>query len=475
MNNASAMKTAGVHRVRWRGLELPVMLWALGLSAVAGQVSPAGGDTREAVFKLHPVSVFEAGLPNFLRGQMTLCETNPFPEVKSYPVFVSRQPLYGSVRFATDYGQTNGGVQFYFAVDESQGTGKGYDRLYFDLNRDLDLRNDPIVLTHQQRVKGAVLSNTQYASQVFFDPLSINFDFGPAGTRPVQIMPRFVVSSYGKVESKAVTFVRTQLYQGEITLGDERYQAWLGEDYRIRGRLDQPDTALLLKSLKQREGWINWWGADRLKAVHKLAGRFFICSASPTGEELILRPYQGDLGTFEVGPGGRGMTNLSVCGSLEAREMAVPVGGDLTNGWPTAARRCELPVGDYFPNYINVRFGRLGIGISYNYHSEGKPHDRGRRARVYGLTIRKDQPCVLDFSNQPTVMFASPSRDQGFKAGDTVEVKAVLVDPKLDCMIRRLYGPAEDGSNGRGLSLDPKVLITRADGEKVAEGVMPFG
>ncbi len=219
MNNASAMKTAGMHRVRWRGLELPVLLWALGLSAVAGQVSPAGEDSKEAVFKLHAVSVFEAGLNNFLRGQMTLCETNPFPEVKSYPAFVSRQPLYGSVRFATDYGQTNGGMQFYFAVDEGQGTGKGYDRLYFDLNRDLDLRNDSIVLTHQQRVKGAFLSNTQYYPQVFFDPLSINFDLGPAGTRPVQIMPRFVVSSYGKVESKSVTFVRTQLYQGEIALG----------------------------------------------------------------------------------------------------------------------------------------------------------------------------------------------------------------------------------------------------------------
>ncbi len=30
-------------------------------------------------------------------------------------------------------------------------------------------------------------------------------------------------------------------------------------------------------------------------------------------------------------------------------------------------------------------------------------------------------------------------------------------------------------SRGRDLSLDPKVLITGADGEKVAEGVMPFG
>jgi hypothetical protein len=469
------MKTADVHRVGWRGLVLPVLLWALGLTAVAGQASAGGEDSKEAVFKLHAVSVFEAGQDSFLRGQMTFCETNSFAEVKSYPAFVSKQPLYGSVRFATGYGQTNAGMQFYFAVDESQGTGKGYDRLYFDLNRDLDLRNDSITLTHQQRVKRAVLSNTQYYPQVFFDPLSINFDLGPAGTRPVQIMPRLVVSTYGKVESKAVTFVRTQLYQGEVTLGGERYQASLGEGYSIRGRLDQPGTVLVLATPKGGSNWISWWGADRLKAIHKVADRFFSCSASSTGEELIVRPYQGDLGTFEIGPGGRWMTNLSVSGSLEAREMAVAVGGELTNGWPTAARRCELPVGDYCPDYINVLLGRLAIGISYNYHSEGKPGDRGGRAKVYGLTIRKDQPCVLDFSNQPDVMFASPSRDQQFKPGDTVEVKAVLVDPKMDFMIRGLHEVLETEGKPRALPLDPKVLITRADGRKVAEGTMPFG
>ena len=66
-------------------------------------------------------------------------------------------------------------------------------------------------------------------------------------------------------------------------------------------------------------------------------------------------------------------------------------------------------------------------------------------------------------------------------------VKAVLIDPELDIMIRRLDDTARKQKkeyatpNGqkrtieRNKSLDPKVVITRADGEKVAEGVMPFG
>ncbi len=95
-------------------------------------------------------------------------------------------------------------------------------------------------------------------------------------------------------------------------------------------------------------------------------------------------------------------------------------------------------MGDYRPNYITIQFGRLRIGASHNYHADGKPMGGSGRAAVYGITIRKDKPFVLDFSNKPDVMFASPAKDQQVKLGESLEVKAVLVDPKLDMMIRRL-------------------------------------
>ena len=469
------MKTAGGYRIRSGGLKFWLCLCVLALPGVAWRALAAAEDGKGEVFKLREVSVFEQSDDSFLRGQTGQSQDQPFAEVKSYPAFVSKKPLYGSVRFAADYGQTNGGLLFYFAMDESQGTGKGYDRLYFDLNRDLDLRNDPVVMPQRHAPDRASLPYGGIKQQVIFDPLSINFDFGPAGTRPVQIMPRLTVSVYDKEEYKQVTFVRTRLYEGDIKLGGELYQARLGNDYFIRGRLDQPGTALLLSS-KDRNRRMGWWGGDRLMAAHKVHGRFYTFSASPTGEELTVLPYQGDLGTFEIGPGGRAITNLSVSGSLEAKELAVPVGGEFGESASAApARRCQIPAGEYSPNYISIEFGRLRIAISYNYHSEGKPRDRGGRARVYGMTVRKDQPFVLDFSNKPDVMFASPSHDQRFKPGDTIEVKAVLVDPKLDFMIRGLDDATKTETNGRYRSLDPKVLVTRANGEKVAEGVMPFG
>jgi hypothetical protein len=178
------------------------------------------------------------------------------------------------------------------------------------------------------------------------------------------------------------------------------------------------------------------------------------------------------------------MSEMTVSGSLDGEERAVAVGGEVVDGSPQAARSCQLPVGDYRPNYVSVQFGRLHIAASFNYHSDGKPRERGDRAALYGVTIRKDKPFVLDFSNKPDVMFASPAKDQQVKLGESLEVKAVLVDPKLDIMIRNLDDTTRKQSKGpdgqplgyeRQLSLDPQVTITRVNGEKVAEGVMPFG
>jgi len=110
----------------------------------AFRILGAGETSNNGTYKLREVSVFDAGKDHFIRGQMCRCQDKPCPEVKNYPAFVSQVPIFGSVRFGARSDETNSGRLFYFAVDESRGTGKGYDRLYFDGNGDLDLRNDPV-------------------------------------------------------------------------------------------------------------------------------------------------------------------------------------------------------------------------------------------------------------------------------------------------------------------------------------------
>jgi hypothetical protein len=449
---------------------------------LAFRILSAGETNQNITFKLREVSVFDAGKDRFMRGQMCRCQDKPFPEVKNYPAFTSQAPIFGSVRFGASADQTNSGLLFCFAVDESRGTGKGYDRLYFDGNRDLDLRNDPVAKPQQHPPDHGYAPNfSGIKAKATFDFLKVNL--GTNGGRPnlVEIMPRLLLTGDEKQTYRFMFFVRTRLFEGDIQIAGEKFHVQLGNDYLISPSLDFPGTALVLSGGKT---YFDWWGGDRLSAMHKVNGRFFSFSVSPAGDELTVHPYQGDLGTFEIGPGTRTLTNLGVSGSFEARDWAVPVGGDIKDGRPVKVSRCQVPVGDYLPEYLTLQFGRLQIALSQNYHSEGKRQSRAGRPIVYGITIRKDRPFVFDFSNKPDVMFTSPTDSQRVKPGDTLMVAAVLTDPKLDIMIRRLEDTshkqtkdAEGKALGyqRSLSLDPKVIITRANGEKVAEGVMPFG
>jgi hypothetical protein len=462
-------------------LILGVLLCGLLGAGLAFRIPGAGEASVNTTFKLRDVSAFDLGQDNFLRGQICRCQTQPFPEVQHYPDFASKAPIFGSVRFGAHGDQTNSGWLFYFAVDESRGTGKGYDRLYFDGNRDLDLRNDPVAklqLHSPDHTNAVHFGGIKVIAA--FDFLKVNLAASDASPNLVELMPRLLLTGDDKETYRYLFFVRTRLFEGDIRIGGEKFHALLGNDHAITPGFDSPLTALVLS---QERNTIDWWGGDRLSAIQKVDGHFFRFSASQAGE-LTVHPYEGELGTFALGPGTRKLTNFSVSGSLRARDWAVPVGGDIKDGRPVAASLCQIPVGDYLPEFLSLQFGRLQIVLSQNYHSEGKRQDRAGRADVFGMTVRKDQPFVLDFSNKPDVMFASPAPGERIKAGDTLMVMAVLVDPKLDIMIRGLDDTSRKQTKDadgkplgfeRTLPLDPTVIITRAGGEKVAEGVMPFG
>jgi hypothetical protein len=468
-------------------LALLLLICALAVTAFIFSFLVADKASSNGVFKLREVSVFEQGNEAFLRGQRVRCQDEPFREVKAYPAFASRAPIYGLVRFGEKYGETNSGIAFHFAVDESGGTGKGYDRLYFDHNRDLDLRNDAVARRQKRPPAGATqgMNMAGIKETVIFDFLHVNLGADAAGSNRVEVMPRLTLAGGGKNTYKWMSFVGTRVLEGNIAVGGEKFRACLGDDFAIHSGLDSPYAALVLER-RGRPGdqAFDWWGGDRLMAVHKIKGRFFTFSATAAGDQLFVRPYQGDVGTFAIGPGNRALTNLSVSGSFRGQERTVPVGGDMQGSRPWAARSCQVPAGDYLPEFLRIEFGRLTIEVSQNYHSEGKRQDRCGRPQVYGITVRKDKPFILDFSSPPEVMFTSPTNGSHIRLGDTVQVSAVLVDPKLDLMLRRLEDTTgkqprtADGrppNYGRNRSLDPQVIITRANGEKVAGGVMPFG
>ena len=449
----------------------------------------------EVEFELEKASAFQvAKTPHFgpvARGQPAECRTEPDEEVDVYPAFESSRPLFGVIRLGAPFDERDSGIEFHFAIDETQGTGRGYDRLYFDLNHDLDLTNDP----PRSAVEGPppeVAPSRTDTDTVVFDRLNVPLDFGPGvGVRPLEILPRFDVRKRdGREDNSSMWFVATTVRRGTIRIGRHRSRAVLAQLYWITGRFDCPHTQLFLIRIRPWERSDCWLGAQSLGAMHWSGGRLYTLSTTPTGDRISVKRYRGKFGLFEIGPGGRKVERAVFRGSLASPEAVVPV-GELTGGpmiRVERADRCRVPVGDYLPWYLSIYFGRLRIDVSDNYHSDGRPMDRQGKPPVYGIKVREGEPFVLDFSNQPEVLFASPPEEQTFTPGDEVSVQAVLVDPVLDLMIRQCDDTTQKvqktDQNGPGgttrtyeinLSLDPTVTITASSGEVVAEGTMPFG
>jgi hypothetical protein len=314
---------------RFSSGKLKLLLCFLLISVGAAcQILGTGETNGDKTFKLRNVSVFDENKEPFIRGQMCMCQDKPFTEVKNYPAFVSQSPRFGKVRFGAKFNQTNSGVQYYFALDESRGTGKGYDLLYFDGNQDLDLRNDPVAkLQPNPPDQGYAPRFGGIKSKAAFDFLKVNLNTNNGSSNFVDLMPRLLVTGYAKETYCYMFFVRTRLYAGDIQIASKKFHAQLGNDYAIYPGFDSPGTALVLTKGDQ----FDWWGGDRLSAMHKVDSRFFSFSATQTGE-LTVHPYQGDLGTFAIGPGGRNMTNFGVSGSMRTKDWAVAGGGDIKEG-----------------------------------------------------------------------------------------------------------------------------------------------
>jgi len=210
-------------------------------------------------------------------------------------------------------------------------------------NGDLDLQNDAVLRPHSDPPDGLLTYNS-IRQQVLFEFVNLEFDCGPQGKRTVEVLPRFTLSVYDGVEYKEVSLVRTRAYAGDIKMGEESYRVRLGNDYVVTGSLDAPYTAVVLENPGGGEAF-SWWGGDRLGATHKAQGKFYRLSVTPDGKQLTVRPYEGDLGIFEVGPGTLKVEGLSVSGSVDSREGSVPVGGNMEGGRPMATRSCSLPTG----------------------------------------------------------------------------------------------------------------------------------
>jgi hypothetical protein len=500
----------------------------LGSTAAAAD-KESGGETAE--FEMREVSVFEKTDITYrplTRGASVSCSNEPDKAVHAYPKLYSRKPLYGKLEL--DRNKSGGkSIEYYFVLDESGATPaeeknggkkpeeptpeksllqsileklmaaekankpKGtheknpniskYNRLILDVNRDLDLTNDPVVRPMQD--PKSLADSIAQASQVF-DYLDLDVDYGPGtGVRPFRVLPYFVTYEYDHTTHSLMNFLAPTARKGRIKIGNHEYDALLAQSYVVSGRFDRPWTSLYLKPVDPEDKLASHgFAGDSLKTAYQIDGQLYTFSATPLGDKLIVKPYRGDYGILKIGPGGRDIKDLSISGSLRSENMDVGFGPNPVKPGEMGKEESEykLPVGDYYPTYLWVKFGRLQVGLSDNYHLEGGGRSYTLRPRTFFIKIRKDEPFTFDFSNTPKVLFASLPKDATYKPGDQIEVKAVLIDPVCDFMIRDLDDTTRKSGNdgnhpmsGRAQSLAPLVTIMDSAGKKVSEGTMPFG
>ncbi len=461
-------------------------LGIIGAALLFGETPAFCGEEikKQYVFETEEVSVLDLNLKkreNQLQdGQRGECSLESDAAVRDYPDFVSQSPLYGSVRFGAEIDNADSGELYSFALDETGGTGTGYDRLYFDLNGDIDLTNDVSVRRMPMIPKAVKTNSASILQEACFECLHVKFPLEEGTNRIVEILPTLRIFAKG---CRYVHFLATEGRTCNIEIEGESFGVFMGDDKEIAGRFDRKDTGLLFRFNPTPK--MAWQRNDLLMALHQIGDHFYEFSATPTGNRLIATRYEGPMGVLQIGSGERDISEMDMRGIARSKDHVVPI-REIQDNWPMCTRRCELPVGDYLLEDLTVNFGSLFIQLSDNWHADGERQGKLLDPIGYppnhGVQIREGKPFVFDFSNPPEAFFVLPSTESIVHPGEELEVMAVLVDPKLDFMIYRLErkhpGEKTDKRNDAprdGVSLDPKVSIRRASGETVAEGLMPFG
>jgi hypothetical protein len=94
-----------------------------------------------------------------------------------------------------------------------------------------------VVEVQQSPPPGALERYPNTKQQVCFANLAVPLPFGSEGPRPLEIMPRLLITNEG---FKPITFVTMKARRGQMELGGKRYDVLLGHNYVAAGWSDQP-------------------------------------------------------------------------------------------------------------------------------------------------------------------------------------------------------------------------------------------
>jgi hypothetical protein len=445
-----------------KGLVLSCWIWLwlagqVGLAGVAA-VGPGSSAGEAATYTTAEVSLADSNPWTFLLNAQVTPYLGPAPEpgVKVYPKFISTRPAYGRVIFDRDLLHDTF-LTYYFALDESGGTGSGYDRLHLDTNCDADLTNDPVI---EPAGPAHRLQNTR---KLFFGPVAVDFKY-PAGQGVFrqEVLASLTITG----GSVSVAFSIPVVHRARITLGRQSVEAVLMQTGTptLTGAFDRPGTTLCLAGG-------DW---EPLCRWRRFGDTLYAFSATAAGDRLTVRPYTGAWGLLQDGGDVHG---LKIEEGMIRSDTAILDLNDLRDG----AARWRIPVGDYRPSQrIIAKAG--AVRVTLGPYRDPCDVDGPSRPPVFFMKIREGRPCSLALDSRPQIVFQSPQAGVA-KAGQELRIVAAIYDPVKDVQVLDLEDTLRSETIDlprqrpyrRFARLDPTVVITDSSKTVVSQGKMPFG
>ena len=152
----------------------------------------------------------------YVQGQYLQARTRSEERLSAEPRYRSRVPLYAAVRLGK-----SGDTRYTIVLDESKGTGRGYDILYADRNNNENLADDP-------RIMGRITQRGQ--SMGNFGPIEIMIDYGDRtascyfSVQYYHYGQQRIQRAAGNVPNFQLTLQTAGYYTGTVSFGASEYQ-----------------------------------------------------------------------------------------------------------------------------------------------------------------------------------------------------------------------------------------------------------
>ncbi len=220
------------------------------------------------------------------------------PHVKRFPKLASTRAK--QMAFAFDAPEDDG--LLFVVLDESKGTGKGWDTAHVDLNRNADLTDDEPVRFRLSKDGGGVRTDwvTAEAHQGPID--------GDRTDYPMQV--RLMVyggdDPYVYVTRKGGRKGTIDTSKGELECIaiDTNSNGLCGDPTRIKAELepDSPGDSIFVNTNGFGQLVPTSWSPHciHLQKITQVGNKFYLIDVSPLGDRLSVRAYSGELGQLLV-------------------------------------------------------------------------------------------------------------------------------------------------------------------------------